>query len=74
MSIGSTQFLKDQYDNGKNLDIRIQLHQLYNTNKPEWHQWVFEQIDFHKSCKVIGGYYGVSNTSNYNRDTTSFPL
>jgi ubiquinone/menaquinone biosynthesis C-methylase UbiE len=53
MSISSTQFLKEQYVNGKNLDIRIQLHQLYNTTKQDWHQWVFEQIEFHESCKVI---------------------
>jgi ubiquinone/menaquinone biosynthesis C-methylase UbiE len=53
MSISSTQFLKEQYDNGKNLDIRIKLHQLYNTNKQDWHHWVFEQITFQESCKVI---------------------
>jgi ubiquinone/menaquinone biosynthesis C-methylase UbiE len=53
MIISSTQFLKEQYDNGKNLDIRIKLHQLYNTNKQDWHQWVFEQISFQESCKVI---------------------
>jgi ubiquinone/menaquinone biosynthesis C-methylase UbiE len=53
MSISSTQYLKDQYGNGKNLDSRIKLHELYSTNKQDWHQWVFKQIDFHESCKII---------------------
>jgi ubiquinone/menaquinone biosynthesis C-methylase UbiE len=53
MSISSTRYLKDQYGNAKNLDSRIQLHELYSTNKQDWHQWVFEQIDFHESCKII---------------------
>jgi ubiquinone/menaquinone biosynthesis C-methylase UbiE len=67
MSISSTHFLKEQYNNGKNLDIRIQLHQLYNTNKQDWHQWVFEQIDFHESCQVIEFGCGVGVFWNKNK-------
>lgn len=36
--------LVEQYKNGNNLNIRIQLHKEYSVNKQGWFPWIFEQM------------------------------
>ncbi len=36
--------LVEQYKNGSNLNIRIQLHQEYSVNRQGWFPWIFEQM------------------------------
>jgi SAM-dependent methyltransferase len=53
MKTNSTEFLKNQYKDSSNLDIRIRLHEAYSTNPIDWHEWVFDQMDFKKDSRII---------------------
>lgn len=45
--------LLDQYRTSKNLDIRIQLHEKYSVNPQGWFNWLFSQIDFSYSNRIL---------------------
>ncbi len=45
MEVKSVKQLNDQYKNSSNLDIRINIHALYSTNKKDWFSWLFEQFE-----------------------------
>ena len=36
--------LSEQYKNSGNLEARVQLHELYSTNRQGWPRWVFERL------------------------------
>ena len=36
--------LLEQYKNSGNLEARVQLHELYSTNRQGWPRWVFERL------------------------------
>lgn len=46
-------FIKKQYPDDKNLDIRIKLHQLYSTNKQGWPNWVFDQVIMTENMNIL---------------------
>jgi HAD superfamily hydrolase (TIGR01509 family) len=46
-------YVQEQYKTSNNLDIRIQLHELYSTNPKDWHHWVFEQMDFQPHDRIL---------------------
>lgn len=53
MTTKSSQFLKEQYGDSSNLDIRIRLHEWYGTSSADWHEWVFDTIVFEKECRIV---------------------
>ena len=44
---------KIQYNNGRNLNARINLHQKYSTNKYGFHKWLFDQYRITQSSKIL---------------------
>lgn len=53
MITNSEQFLKEQYANSSNLDIRIRMHELYSHAEKDWHEWVFDNISFEQNSKIV---------------------
>lgn len=53
MITNSEQYLKEQYKNSSNLDIRIRLHELYTHSVADWHEWVFDNISFEEKSNII---------------------
>ncbi|MFC0190140.1 class I SAM-dependent methyltransferase [Fictibacillus aquaticus] len=45
--------VKDQYKTSENLDIRINIHQKYSTNKEDWHLWLFDQYSFKPGSRIL---------------------
>lgn len=45
--------LKNQYQNATNITSRINLHQLYSTNKKGWFPWIYEQCDIHSNMNIL---------------------
>ena len=45
--------LQIQYQNATNISARINLHQMYSTNKQGWFPWLFEQCHLSSSMKVL---------------------
>ncbi|WP_226682921.1 class I SAM-dependent methyltransferase [Sutcliffiella horikoshii] len=45
--------LKVQYKNSSNLHTRINIHELYSTNKEDWHLWLFEQYDIPPNSRIL---------------------
>jgi ubiquinone/menaquinone biosynthesis C-methylase UbiE len=43
----------NQYRDSSNLDARIALHQLYNTNPLPWHCWVRDQLEIKPGMRVL---------------------
>ena len=43
----------EQYNNAKNLNDRISLHEKYSTNSQGWFNWLFEKIDFSKVNRLL---------------------
>jgi len=44
---------KNQYDDSKNLDARIALHQLYSLNKTGWMNWFFQQYNLKENQTIL---------------------
>ena len=46
---------KDQYADSANLNARIRLHQLYDTNPHNFHRWAFDRLleDAPSSCRLL---------------------
>jgi 2-polyprenyl-3-methyl-5-hydroxy-6-metoxy-1,4-benzoquinol methylase len=53
MPINSKEFLEKQYGISNNLDIRIRLHELYSTNKEDWHKWLFKNFQINDDAKIV---------------------
>jgi len=51
--LADKQFVSGQYQNAKNLNARIQLHQRFSTNKYGWHRWVFDQFSFPPQSRIL---------------------
>lgn len=49
----SEELLDDQYKNSLNLDIRISIHELFSTNKKDWHIWLIEQYNIPKNSRIL---------------------
>ena len=45
--------LVEQYKNGANLDIRIQLHDRYTTNPEGWFRWIYRQLELKPGQRVL---------------------
>ena len=45
--------LVEQYKNSSNLNIRIELHEKYSKNPTGWFPWLFSQIDFGDSKRIL---------------------
>ena len=45
--------LKEQYKNSSNLHTRINIHELYSTNKEDWHLWLFDQYDIPPTSRIL---------------------
>ena len=45
--------LTNQYRNASNLNVRIQLHARFSTNKYGWHPWVFDQLDLSPESRIL---------------------
>lgn len=68
MRTNSNQFLNQQYVNSSKLDARIRLHKEYSTNRIDWHEWVFDNIQFDDESNIIefgcgSGYLWTENLS-----------
>jgi len=46
------EYLAEQYKNGSNLNVRLQLHRNFSTNKYGWHRWVFDQFSLPERCRI----------------------
>jgi len=43
----------DQYKDSSNLSVRADLHQRFSTNQTGWQNWVFNQFDLSKECRIL---------------------
>lgn len=53
MTINSKEVLEEQYGLSNNLDVRIRLHELYSTNKEDWHKWLFHNFKIEENANVV---------------------
>jgi len=53
--------VKQNYENGNNLNIRMSLHTKYSMNKQGFNIWLFEQYDFGQGSKVLELGCGIGN-------------
>jgi ubiquinone/menaquinone biosynthesis C-methylase UbiE/DNA-binding transcriptional MerR regulator len=61
----------NQYKNASNLSSRIQLHDLYSTNKYGWHRWFYDQLEFKKGIRILE--IGCGNASLWERNLDRVP-
>jgi ubiquinone/menaquinone biosynthesis C-methylase UbiE len=45
--------VSDQYQDASNLDARFELHSRFSANKQGWMQWVFDQLRFSSSSRIL---------------------
>jgi hypothetical protein len=45
--------LKQEYRDGPKLDARINLHELFSTNRRGCYPWVFDQFDLSSASRVL---------------------
>ncbi|MGM0834628.1 MAG: class I SAM-dependent methyltransferase [Bacillota bacterium] len=45
--------IEEQYKNSSNLNTRINIHELYSTNKEDWHLWLFNQYDIPPNSNIL---------------------
>lgn len=50
-----------QYKTADKLNARIGLHELYSTNKQNWQNWVFEQLELPANAKILELGCGTAN-------------
>lgn len=62
MGDGSMEYrVKENYENGNNLNTRMSLHSKYSINKQGFNNWAFEQYDFSNGVKILELGCGVGN-------------
>jgi ubiquinone/menaquinone biosynthesis C-methylase UbiE len=49
----SEELLKNQYKDSSNLDSRIRIHDMFSTNKKDWHLWLFEQYSIPENSSIL---------------------
>jgi ubiquinone/menaquinone biosynthesis C-methylase UbiE len=45
--------IEEQYKNSSNLNTRINIHDLYSTNKEDWHIWLFDQYNISPNSNIL---------------------
>lgn len=43
----------DNYRNGHNLNVRINLHEKYGTNRVKWFDWLFKEMDLKDGLRIL---------------------
>ena len=51
--VDNQDYLKEQYANADNLNVRIRLHELFSTNKQGLQPWLFEQMAIAPGMRVL---------------------
>ena len=51
--LNDRKYLEKQYQDSKNLQARLSLHERFSVNKYGWHKWVFDQIDLPAQCRIL---------------------
>jgi ubiquinone/menaquinone biosynthesis C-methylase UbiE len=70
-NINNASVIRQQYQDDKNLSIRIALHQKYSTNKYGYTNWIFDSYNFFEGCNVLE--LGCGNGSMWNDRIQSLP-
>jgi ubiquinone/menaquinone biosynthesis C-methylase UbiE len=52
-SIESEDLIRGEYADASNLNVRIQLHRRFSTNKQDWYTWVYDQFDVPECCRIL---------------------
>lgn len=47
------EYISTQYQDAKNLNARILLHQKFSTNPYGWFHWVFDQLNLPAQCRIL---------------------
>lgn len=63
--------VKEQYKDGKNLSVRLSLHEKYSTNKQGLIPWLFEKYKFANGNHILE--LGCGNGEHWNRRIESLP-
>jgi ubiquinone/menaquinone biosynthesis C-methylase UbiE len=53
MTISHNDGVREQYADDRSLNVRINLHKLYSTNKQGWTSWLYHQMTFPKNSQVL---------------------
>lgn len=61
----------NQYKNSSNLSARINLHDLFSTNKYGWHKWVYDQLGICEDMTILE--LGCGNASLWLRNIDRIP-
>lgn len=51
--VDNQEYLKGQYANADNLNVRIRLHEQFSINKQGWQPWLFEQMAIAPGTRVL---------------------
>ena len=60
--------LSEQYQDASNLNARIQLHRRFSVNKYGLPRWVFDQLDFSSTSRILELGCGPANLWRENLD------
>lgn len=52
-NINETNVVKKQYQNSKNLNMRISIHDKYSTNKMGFGNWIFSNYDIQPGYRIL---------------------
>jgi len=52
-STNTTENVKQQYSDDKNLSVRMKLHSKHSTNKQGFVAWLWEQYKFFENCRIL---------------------
>lgn len=68
LAVNDMGFLKDQYKDSTNLDVRFHLHRRFSLNPYGWHPWVFDHFNLPSRCRILElgcgpGYLWLENLS-----------
>jgi ubiquinone/menaquinone biosynthesis C-methylase UbiE len=51
--VNDPQYIKKQYENADNLNVRIRLHEQFSANKQGWQSWLFERIAIPAGARLL---------------------
>lgn len=63
--------LSKQYKTPINLEVRIKLHELYSTNKIDWHEWMFNHIQTSENANIVE--FGCGNGTLWHKNLRNVP-
>lgn len=52
-AINAETIILNQYKNSSNLKSRINIHDMYSTNKYGWHKWIFDNVEITPKIKIL---------------------